>query len=101
LLALRPGQFFAASSDLVNVGEDLPAIEQRYPSIRVPVGILFGKNDQILGYAQHGVAMQSKIPGLVLSLVDGGHMLPFSAPELTARWIAEFVNSRGSSISAG
>ncbi len=100
LLALRPGQFFAASSDLVNAGEDLPGIEERYSSIRVPVGILFGKSDQILDHAQHGVAMQSKIPGLVVSLVDGGHMLPLSAPELTARWIAEFVNSRASLIAA-
>jgi len=72
-------------------GEDLPGIEERYSSIRVPVGILFGKNDQILDHALHGVAMQSKVPGLVLSLVDGGHMLPLSAPELTARWIAEFA----------
>jgi pimeloyl-ACP methyl ester carboxylesterase len=91
LLALRPGQFFAASSDLVNVGEDLPAIEQRYSSIRVPVGILFGRSDEILSHQDHGVAMQSKIRGLDLSLVDGGHMLPLSAPELTARWIAEFA----------
>jgi pimeloyl-ACP methyl ester carboxylesterase len=100
LLALRPGQFFAASSDLVNVGEDLPGIEERYSSIRVPVGILFGKNDQILDHAQHGVAMQSKVPGLALSLVDGGHMLPLSAPQLTARWIAEFAKGRASLISA-
>jgi pimeloyl-ACP methyl ester carboxylesterase len=93
LLALRSGQFFAASSDLVNAGEDLPGIEERYSSIRVPVGILFGKNDQILDHAQHGIAMQSKVTGLVLSLVDGGHMLPLSAPELTARWITEFVKA--------
>jgi len=37
LLALRPGQFFAASSDLVSVNDDLPAMEDRYPTIRVPV----------------------------------------------------------------
>jgi pimeloyl-ACP methyl ester carboxylesterase len=96
LLALRPGQFYSASSDLVGVNDDLPAMEARYSSIRMPVGILFGRGDEILRYQDHGVAMQSKIPGLVLSLVDGGHMLPLSAPELTARWIAEFVNSRAS-----
>jgi pimeloyl-ACP methyl ester carboxylesterase len=100
LLALRPGQFFAASSDLVNVGEDLPGIEQRYSSIRASVGILFGRSDEILSYKEHGIAMQSKIPGLALSLVDGGHMLPLSAPELTARWIAEFADGRASLISA-
>lgn len=91
LLALRPGQFFAASSDLVNVGEALPAIEARYSSIRAPVGILFGRHDQILDHEMHGVAMQAKIPGLALSLVDGGHMLPLAAPQLTARWIAAFA----------
>ena len=91
LLALRPGQFFAASSDLVSVNDDLPAMVERYPSIRVPVGILFGRSDAILNYRDHGVPMQSKIDGLTLSLVDGGHMLPIAAPEKTARWITEFA----------
>jgi pimeloyl-ACP methyl ester carboxylesterase len=91
LLALRPGQFYAASTDLVSVNDDLPAMEARYGSIRIPVGILFGRSDEILSCQDHGVAMQSKIPGLVVSLVDGGHMLPISAPELTAHWIAEFA----------
>ena len=92
LLALRPGQFFAASSDLLGVNEDLPAMEARYSSIQMPVGILFGRSDEILSFQNHGVAMQSKIRGLALSLIDGGHMLPLAAPELTARWIADFAN---------
>jgi pimeloyl-ACP methyl ester carboxylesterase len=91
LLALRPGQFFAASSDLVTVNDDLPAMMERYPSIRVPVGILFGRSDGILSHEYHGIAMQSKIDGLTVSLVEGGHMLPIAAPEQTARWIAEFA----------
>ncbi len=91
LLALRPGQFFAASSDLVTVNDDLPAMMERYASIRVPVGILFGRSDGILSHEYHGIAMQSKIRGLTLSLVDGGHMLPIAAPEQTARWIADFA----------
>ncbi len=91
LLALRPEQFYAASSDLVSVNDDLPAMEARYSSIRIPVAILFGRSDGILSYQDNGVAMRSKIPGLVVSLVDGGHMLPVTAPELTARWIAQFA----------
>jgi pimeloyl-ACP methyl ester carboxylesterase len=92
LLALRPGQFFAASSDLVSVNDDLPAMQGRYPTIRVPVGILFGRSDNILSYEVHGIAMQSKIDGLTVSLVDGGHMLPVAAAEQTARWIDEFAD---------
>ena len=91
LLALRPGHFFAASSDLVAVNDDLPAMVGRYPSIRVPVGILFGRHDEILNYQDHGTAMLSKIAGSTVSLVDGGHMLPIAAPDETARWITEFA----------
>jgi pimeloyl-ACP methyl ester carboxylesterase len=95
LLALRPGHFFAASSDLVGVNDDLPGMVERYPSIRVPVGILFGRHDAILNYQDHGIAMQSKIRGSTVSLVDGGHMLPITAPDETARWIAEFARRSG------
>jgi pimeloyl-ACP methyl ester carboxylesterase len=91
LLALRPGHFFAASSDLVSVNDDLPGMVERYPSIRVPVGILFGRHDAILNYQDHGTAIQSKVKGSTVSLVDGGHMLPITAPDETARWITEFA----------
>jgi len=91
LLALRPGQFFAASSDLVSVNDDLQSMMGRYSSIHVPVGILFGRSDKILSPQEHGIAMQSKIDGLTVSLVDGGHMLPLVLPQETARWIAEFA----------
>jgi pimeloyl-ACP methyl ester carboxylesterase len=91
LLGLRPGQFFAASTDLMSVNDDLPAMMERYSSIRIPVCILFGRSDAILSHERHGIAMQSRIDGLTLSLVDGGHMLPLTAPEKTARWIAEFA----------
>ena len=95
LLALRPGHFFAASSDLVSVNDDLSAMVERYPSIRVPVGILFGRHDEILNHQDHGTAMQSKIRGSTVSLVDGGHMLPIAAPDETARWISEFAGRSG------
>lgn len=91
LLALRPQQFFDASSDLVGVDQDLPPLVARYASIRVPVGILFGRSDEILSYQRHGIAMQSQIDGLTVSLIDGGHMLPLVAPDLTAQWISEFA----------
>ncbi len=90
-LALRPGQFYAASADLVGANDDLTAMAERYPTLRVPVGIRFGRQDAILNFEHHGVAMQTLIDGLSLSLVDGGHMLPLAAAEETARWIAEFA----------
>lgn len=91
LLSLRPGQFFSASSDLVSVNDDLPGMVQRYGSIRVPVGVLYGRSDAILSPAAHGLAMQSKVEGSTVTLVEGGHMLPISAPGPTAQWIMEFA----------
>jgi pimeloyl-ACP methyl ester carboxylesterase len=91
LLALRPQQFFAASSDLMSARHDLLKMMKRYPSLNIPIGILFGRDDQILGYREHGLAMQSAIPGLTVSLVDGGHMLPLVAPDLTAQWITKLA----------
>jgi len=91
ILALRPAQFIAASSDLVGAGDDMRAMVERYPSIGVPVAVLFGRKDEILSFQDHGLAMQSKIDGLTVSLVDGGHMLPLVAPQLTAQWIADLA----------
>jgi pimeloyl-ACP methyl ester carboxylesterase len=91
LLALRPQHFITACTDLVNLKTDLPQIMPRYSSIRVPVGILFGRSDAILSPSEHGYSMEGKIPGLIVSVIDGGHMLPITAPDPTARWIAEFA----------
>jgi pimeloyl-ACP methyl ester carboxylesterase len=91
VLWLRPEQFIAASCDLVSVNDELPQMVQRYRSIRVPVGILFGRDDNILKPEEHGNAMQSKVDDLTLTLVEGGHMLPIAAPKLTARWVDEFA----------
>jgi pimeloyl-ACP methyl ester carboxylesterase len=91
VLWLRPVQFCAASADLVGVNDDLPHMVPRYASIRVPVGILFGRDDQILSSEDHGTAMQAKVDDLTLTLVEGGHMLPITAPQATARWIDEFA----------
>jgi pimeloyl-ACP methyl ester carboxylesterase len=62
---------------------------ERYPSVRVPVGILYGTSDEVLDYREHGEAMQATVPGLQLKLVEGGHMLPVTQPEVTAEFIGE------------
>jgi pimeloyl-ACP methyl ester carboxylesterase len=101
-LWLRPGQFIAASADLVGVNGDLPHMVRRYGSIRVPVAILFGRGDRILSHEDHGIAMQSKVDDLVLTLVEGGHMLPLAAPGPTAAWIDEFAQrALGGHLPAG
>jgi pimeloyl-ACP methyl ester carboxylesterase len=89
LLSLRPWNFYNVSTDLVAGPVDLPGMVERYPSVRVPVGILYGTSDEVLDYREHGEAMQATVPGLQLKLVEGGHMLPVTQPEVTAEFIGE------------
>jgi pimeloyl-ACP methyl ester carboxylesterase len=89
MLAARPGAFYASSSDMVAVEEDMPKLVARYDELRLPVGILYAKEDNLLDYRLHGERTAGEIAGARLELVEGGHMLPFTQPELTARFIRQ------------
>jgi pimeloyl-ACP methyl ester carboxylesterase len=89
MLSLRPGHFIAAASDLAAIPGALPGVAQRYSAMQLPVSILFGRGDRILDAHDQGEALAAKLPGAQLTLVDGGHMLPITAPERTAQFIRE------------
>lgn len=91
LLSLRPASFYATSSDMLAASIDLPALTARYPALAVPVRMLFGKQDAVLDWQAHGQALRDAAPVVELTLVEGGHMLPVSAPQLCADWIVEAV----------
>jgi pimeloyl-ACP methyl ester carboxylesterase len=98
LLSLRPKSFYAASTDLMAVPEDLPGLNERYRSVSIPVGVLFGTGDRILDYRTHGEGLLAQVPGLDLELAEGGgHMLPISTPDRCAKFIVRMA----SRVSAG
>lgn len=86
-LGLRPSAFYAASSDLVALEDVMPGLADRYPTLSIPVSILYGRGDALLDPELHGVSTAREIPFASIDLVDGGHMLPFTAPAATAAWI--------------
>jgi pimeloyl-ACP methyl ester carboxylesterase len=94
LLSLRPSQFLSASEDLQALEHELPALEARYPSLKLPVSVLYGKDDRILDWRANGQALVDKVPGATLELVGGGHMLPVTQPELTARFIRDAAGAQ-------
>jgi pimeloyl-ACP methyl ester carboxylesterase len=89
LLSLRPQQFETASTDLVAAPADMPGLLERYGTIRVPVGILYGTGDRILDPELHGNGMRGRISGLRVELVEGGHMLPLTQPARVAAFVRE------------
>ena len=72
---------------MVAIKEDMPTLAARYGELKLPVGILYAREDNLLDWRKHGERTAGEIAGAELELVDGGHMLPFTAPDLTARFI--------------
>jgi pimeloyl-ACP methyl ester carboxylesterase len=87
LLAMRPNNFYASSSDLVDLEGELEPMAARYGSLKLPVSILYGRADNLLDYRIHGEKTAAEIAGAHLELVEGGHMLPFTQPETTLRFV--------------
>jgi pimeloyl-ACP methyl ester carboxylesterase len=88
LLALRPSAFLAASADLQALPASLPAQEARYGQLRLPLGILYGRDDRILDWRANGQALAAKVDGARFELIEGGHMLPITNPPACADFIA-------------
>jgi pimeloyl-ACP methyl ester carboxylesterase len=89
LLSLRPGAFFGASTDMCAVERDLPAQQERYGELRLPVQVLFGERDNIVDLPTNGEALCRKVPQARLTLLPGGHMVPVIHPAQTAAWIEQ------------
>jgi pimeloyl-ACP methyl ester carboxylesterase len=91
LLSLRPSSFLSASADLQALPERLPLVQARYGELRLPVSVLYGKDDRILDWKANGQALVDKVPGARLELIEGGHMLPVTQVDKTAAFIETAV----------
>lgn len=90
-LVFRPRAFDATSRDLQSASEEIRAIQAGYGALACPVAVLFGVDDEILAPKLHGEALARQVPGTRLTQVAGGHMLPYTQPDRTARWLAEAI----------
>jgi pimeloyl-ACP methyl ester carboxylesterase len=87
MLALRPGNVYAAIFEMQAAADEMAAIVARYGELQLPVSILYAREDNILDYKRNGEQTAGEISGCRLELTDGGHMLPITQPELTASFI--------------
>ena len=86
-LGLRPANFQATSADLVSANDVASEIAARCGELDMPVEILFGAEDAILDPKHHGAETAAAIRGAKLELAEGGHMIPYTRPEVVAEWI--------------
>jgi len=71
----------------------MPLLVALYPRIEVPVRILYAEGDQLLKPHLHGQTTAQQLPDAEVEIVPGGHMLPFTQPEMTARWVRRSLQS--------
>lgn len=86
-LSLRPYSFVAASKDMISVAGELAIMAPLYPSLTIPVDVVFGREDPILDYRTHGERLAAALPNATLHLIDGGHMIPITAAGTVANFI--------------
>jgi pimeloyl-ACP methyl ester carboxylesterase len=89
LLGGQPSAFVAASTEVTEGTGELKEVAADYSRITLPVGILFGRGDLILSPDLHGTRTAAQIPGAELRLIDGGHMIPVTAPDAVDGWLRE------------
>ncbi len=100
-LTLLPRNFRGASAEMVATRDDLPAMVKAYPTLTLPVGILYGTQDQVLDYRLQGESLAAAVPGAVLELIEGGHMQPIVNPDRTAAFVRANAKSSVASKNVG
>lgn len=82
LVGLRPSHLLASLDDFMAIEHDLGRLEARYEELAMPVGVMFGTADRVINYERNGLALQGRIAGLDLELINGmGHMPQFAQPD--------------------
>ncbi|WP_323782109.1 alpha/beta hydrolase [Thalassovita sp.] len=87
LLGLRPVSFRNTCRDFLASARDLKWMNSQYDHLPVPVSVLFAREDRILDANLHGAEFARQNPAIHLTLIDGGHMLPVTQPEICEKFI--------------
>jgi pimeloyl-ACP methyl ester carboxylesterase len=87
LMTVRPAAFQSGSFEMGMANAAIGPVVARYGAMSVPVAILYGRGDNLLDPAINGRRTAEAIPGAVLTVVEGGHMLPVTQAAATEAWI--------------
>ncbi|MGH1350466.1 MAG: alpha/beta fold hydrolase [Methyloligellaceae bacterium] len=88
MLGLRPWAYYAASTDFNKSIIDIEHMPQHYSDLEMPVGLIYGTQDNILDYEAHALPLKEKIRDLDLELLENcGHMIPITQPDAVTAFI--------------
>jgi pimeloyl-ACP methyl ester carboxylesterase len=91
---VRPSQIRAESQDAVTMVPAVIGMAARVRDLDIPITIIAGTRDMIVGYEGHAQWFHDQIPGSVLQLVPGaGHMVHYAVPDQVAEAV-EKVSER-------
>ncbi|RZM37567.1 MAG: hypothetical protein EOP67_00590 [Sphingomonas sp.] len=82
-----PIQVDAAMLEMASVDDNMAVAAARYGSLRLPVAMLYGHDDQVVVPAADGDRAWSAIAGALPEITKGGHMWPVTRPQATAAFI--------------
>ncbi|MET0308351.1 MAG: alpha/beta hydrolase [Sphingomonas sp.] len=87
VLTVRPAAFLQGTFEIGIGKAEMERQAPRYGEIRVPVAILYGRQDALLDPDLHGTKTAQAIPGGAVETIDGGHMLPVAHAAETEAWL--------------
>lgn len=94
-LSARASAYQMGSFEIRMAQQAMPPLIARYGEIRVPVSILYGRQDALLDSALHGERTATEIAGGKVTLIDGGHMLPLTHADETGAWLRAVLAAMG------
>lgn len=84
-MALRPSQQRAVAEETGQMVPAAAALARRHGELRLPVAIVAGTEDRMVGTRRHAVWLHRRLPGSTLMLVPGqGHMVHHGRPDRVA-----------------
>ncbi|MBX3565470.1 MAG: alpha/beta hydrolase [Sphingomonas sp.] len=87
MLAMRPAGFQSGCYEMGMAKGAMDAQAPCYGELKLPVSILYAHGDTLLDPELHGTDTAAAISGAKIEIVEGGHMLPVTQPELVEKWL--------------
>jgi pimeloyl-ACP methyl ester carboxylesterase len=94
--AARPSQIRAESQDGTTMVPAAVALRKRIRELRMPIVIMAGTKDRVVGFESHAVGLHEELPNSDLRLIpDVGHMLHYAVPDQVAEAIESVADHQG------